>query len=462
MTPSAAFDVAFALATPVPKFNAKQEAAPKNDFADLLGDTPKDASAPVKVKEAAPSEKPAPDTQAKVPEKATSELAEVQGDAPAPEAVEELMASLFLVATQPVVVAPVQAEGQAVQMDAAAPAPVLPATPKELQALMQSMAEKLQTVADETPQALPQAVRQGIETLKQLPETVQAALPPAFKQLLENFVQATSAPAAPASAPMATQALPQVPFMPETAMDKPEVPLAAALQVAPAVPVVKADAQPVQAPKVEQAPDAPQAAVAPMPSDGAGDDAQTASHDGGDGTQDALPTPIFSPLHAKTEQAGPSNAPSFGAVLQQAMPDTSPAEQAMAHIRAMTRAGESRIQIQLAPVELGSLEIRLDVAADGQTKLHIAAENPRTLDILRSDARQLENMLRDVGLKPDPGSLSFSLRDERQPGSNQQQQSGSQQQRPQAGTVNALEEIPAHVASRAYTLASAEGLDMTI
>lgn len=186
---------------------------------------------------------------------------------------------------------------------------------------------------------------------------------------------------------------------------------------------------------------------------------------GGEGEgADASAFPFLSGASAHAERSGGPAPVSFGHVMREMAQNVhlSPMDQAIAHIRSLTgKQGESHIQVQLAPENLGRLDIRLDVAGDGNTRLSITAENKGTLELLKSDVRVLENMLRDVGLKPDPGSLSFHLRDERQPGNGGQQQSGKGKGRA-IETVDAVEEALKQTAVKAYTLASAEGLDMMI
>lgn len=73
--------------------------------------------------------------------------------------------------------------------------------------------------------------------------------------------------------------------------------------------------------------------------------------------------------------------------------------------------GENRIRIQLHPAELGQIDVRLKVGADGIVRAAIHVERPETMDFMQRDARGLERALQDAGLKTDSGSLSFNLRD---------------------------------------------------
>jgi hypothetical protein len=87
------------------------------------------------------------------------------------------------------------------------------------------------------------------------------------------------------------------------------------------------------------------------------------------------------------------------------------AGQVSVHIAKAVRAGVDRIDIQLAPASLGRVEIALDLSDSQQVRATISAESKEALELLRGDARVLERALNDAGLKTDPGSLSFQLRD---------------------------------------------------
>ncbi|MBI3451720.1 MAG: flagellar hook-length control protein FliK [Rhodospirillales bacterium] len=79
----------------------------------------------------------------------------------------------------------------------------------------------------------------------------------------------------------------------------------------------------------------------------------------------------------------------------------------------MTKAatdGTDRISIRLSPVELGRIDIRMEVGPSGHVQAVFAADRPHTLDLLQRDARELQRALQDAGLQTDSGSLSFNLR----------------------------------------------------
>jgi flagellar hook-length control protein FliK len=73
--------------------------------------------------------------------------------------------------------------------------------------------------------------------------------------------------------------------------------------------------------------------------------------------------------------------------------------------------GNSRLTVALHPVELGRVEVKLDIDKDKNVTATIVVDRPATLDLLRNDAKALERALQDAGLQTDSGSLSFNLRD---------------------------------------------------
>jgi len=84
------------------------------------------------------------------------------------------------------------------------------------------------------------------------------------------------------------------------------------------------------------------------------------------------------------------------------------------HISQHADTGANRFQLRLDPPELGRVDVRMEVSAEGKLSAVIAVERPETLDLLQRDSRALERSLMEAGLKTDGNSLSFSLRGGRQ------------------------------------------------
>lgn len=101
-------------------------------------------------------------------------------------------------------------------------------------------------------------------------------------------------------------------------------------------------------------------------------------------------------------------------------------------IAQQTKDGIKHFDIALHPADLGSIQISMSVDASGQTKLHMQAENPQTLQMLRQDASQLQNALKDAGLNLSGSGLNFSLKGQHQ------QQDGSAQGNGGRGSRSAL------------------------
>mgnify|MGYP001809651251 CR=1 FL=1 len=101
-------------------------------------------------------------------------------------------------------------------------------------------------------------------------------------------------------------------------------------------------------------------------------------------------------------------------------------------------ANGDTIKVQLKPVEMGSIEVKLDVAKDGSVSGVVTADNKDTLAMLKNDSRTLEKALSDAGFKTDAGSLTFNLRGDGQQQTGQDQNSGRRSRRAMAA-LNGLD-----------------------
>lgn len=72
--------------------------------------------------------------------------------------------------------------------------------------------------------------------------------------------------------------------------------------------------------------------------------------------------------------------------------------------------GSKIVTIQLAPKELGNVDIRMETSAEGKTKVSIIAEKTDTLNLLQKESGTLKEMLQDA-LKTEESQLSFSFHD---------------------------------------------------
>jgi len=84
-------------------------------------------------------------------------------------------------------------------------------------------------------------------------------------------------------------------------------------------------------------------------------------------------------------------------------------EQVIFQLNRNVKSGNDQLNLQLNPTELGRVNIKLNINADGKVQGTVVANNPATLDLLLKDVRSLERALQDAGLRADSGSLHFSL-----------------------------------------------------
>lgn len=140
-------------------------------------------------------------------------------------------------------------------------------------------------------------------------------------------------------------------------------------------------------------------------------------------------------------------------------------EQVHVAIKQATGDGADKITIQLDPVELGRVEVKMQVAQDGQTQISFTVDKPSTFDALSRDVRSLERSLQDAGIKADAGSMQFNLRQspqQMQSNMGGQGQSGGQNQRQaRADEENAaIGTVASAAATKHYSLNLREGVDI--
>ncbi len=131
------------------------------------------------------------------------------------------------------------------------------------------------------------------------------------------------------------------------------------------------------------------------------------------GKVDGMPAPSGAPtgLHninqtANTAAAQTANAKRATPQAQQAM------QQVTVNVSKALSQGLDRIEMQLKPAHLGRVDVQLEVGHDGRVNATVQVDKPETLELMKQDAKALEQALKDAGLKADGGSLQFSLRGE--------------------------------------------------
>jgi hypothetical protein len=95
------------------------------------------------------------------------------------------------------------------------------------------------------------------------------------------------------------------------------------------------------------------------------------------------------------------------------------AESVMAQIKfgvsSVVGKEDNTISIQLHPKELGSVDVHMQIAEDGKTKITIMAEKTDTLNLLQKESTSLKGMLQDA-LQTSGSQLSFSFHDKNDEG----------------------------------------------
>lgn len=79
-------------------------------------------------------------------------------------------------------------------------------------------------------------------------------------------------------------------------------------------------------------------------------------------------------------------------------------------IAAKSQSGNKQFDIRLDPPELGRVEVRLSIDQNGKAQASLSADQPSTLNLLKTDAPILTRALRDAGLNVAQNGLNFSLR----------------------------------------------------
>ncbi|WP_247287698.1 MULTISPECIES: flagellar hook-length control protein FliK [unclassified Bradyrhizobium] len=187
------------------------------------------------------------------------------------------------------------------------------------------------------------------------------------------------------------------------------------------------------------------------------------------GMQAAIPTTDASAQAASAIQAPLTNTTSAATASTATLTATAananaiPISGVPIEIVAAARAGKTRFDISLDPLDLGRIDVRINVDRNGQVTSHLTVEKPETLQMLRQDAPQLQRALDDAGLKTGSNGLSFSLRDQNSSGQN------SGQNHDNGGNARRLivsdeDAVPAAPVGRSYgrMLGSSSGVDIRV
>jgi hypothetical protein len=95
------------------------------------------------------------------------------------------------------------------------------------------------------------------------------------------------------------------------------------------------------------------------------------------------------------------------------LPPSPATQQVMVQIQQKLNGG-SQLSLQLTPVELGRVDMRVTVRADGTAHTVVTVDRPETLALMQKDAVHLERALQQAGLNANQENMSFNLREQRQ------------------------------------------------
>lgn len=127
----------------------------------------------------------------------------------------------------------------------------------------------------------------------------------------------------------------------------------------------------------------------------------------------ALPTPSDTGLQRHGVQAAASASHTAAPQAQAAQPSPPPVPVGQVPLTIGLRSlnGSSQFEIRLDPLELGRIDVKLDIDKDrGTVSTHIVVERPETLALLQRDAGQLQQALNQAGLDASESGINLSLR----------------------------------------------------
>ncbi|MEM8987860.1 MAG: flagellar hook-length control protein FliK [Pseudomonadota bacterium] len=153
---------------------------------------------------------------------------------------------------------------------------------------------------------------------------------------------------------------------------------------------------------------------------------------------------------APLRQEGPLAAPrNRVSVLQSPQ---AAAQDFAALVRRNVDNGASRFEIRLDPPELGRIDVKLDIDAQGRASAHLSFERTDALDMMSRDARALEKALADAGFDMKDGALAFEMKDRR----------GGEAENEQAAQTEAESDANSDTPDTPQILAGRSGVDIRI
>ena len=125
---------------------------------------------------------------------------------------------------------------------------------------------------------------------------------------------------------------------------------------------------------------------------------------------------------AKADASAESNQTSFRDIYKGMSKEI--IDQVKVNITKSAVKGIDKIDISLKPVDLGHIEVKMQIGKDGKLQAHIISSRPETMEVLQKEIQTLEKAFNDAGFQTDEGSLSFSFRGGNQANQNQEHDNG--------------------------------------
>ena len=125
---------------------------------------------------------------------------------------------------------------------------------------------------------------------------------------------------------------------------------------------------------------------------------------------------------AKADASAESNQTSFRDIYKGMSKEI--VDQVKVNITKSAVKGIDKIDISLKPVDLGHIEVKMQIGKDGKLQAHIISSRPETMEVLQKEMQTLEKAFNDAGFQTDEGSLSFSFRGGNQANQNQERDNG--------------------------------------
>jgi flagellar hook-length control protein FliK len=107
-----------------------------------------------------------------------------------------------------------------------------------------------------------------------------------------------------------------------------------------------------------------------------------------------------------------SDTPKASATSQTQAAPRVPVPELGTYVARMAKTGENNFDLRLDPLDLGRVDVKVEITESGKINATFLVERKETLEMLQKDSSQLQQAFENAGLKADSNSLSFSLKDQ--------------------------------------------------